>query len=70
MNDLLDKFRSDPDWHQVMEWAAKNRPPTVFYRPASTDDEENYQVRNWKAQCQKQDGFDLLYQILTGRKPI
>jgi hypothetical protein len=50
-----------------MEWARKSYRPVVNqYRPGETAEAEEAEVRLWKANCQKQEGFDLLYKILMG----
>lgn len=69
MIDLLKALRDSQEFKIIMDGVKKDRPVVPAYTPQKTMDETANMIENIKHQSGKQQGFDLLFQILTGNKP-
>lgn len=69
MNDLLKALRESREFSIIMDGMKKDRPVIPSYRPQKTMDETSNVIETIKYQSAKQEGFDLLFQMLTGLKP-
>jgi hypothetical protein len=68
MIELLKALRDSPEFKIIMDGVKKDRPVVPSYKPQKTMDETANMIENIKYQSAKQEGFDLLHQILTGQK--
>lgn len=69
MNELLKAQRDSPEFKAVMEDAWKQRPVIPAFSICRTKDEQDMVVENIKYYTAMRQGFDLLYQYLTGKNP-
>lgn len=65
--ELLKQLRASPDFQAVMKELVKHRPVIPYYTVQRTMDETNLLVEKIQAESCRQQGFDLLYQLLMGR---
>lgn len=69
MIELLKALRESQEFKIIMEGMKKERPVIPYYRPQKTMDETANSIEQIKYQSAKQEGFDLLFEKLTGLKP-
>ena len=69
MQDLLIRLRDSPEFKQIMEGLKSKRPIVPSYKPHKTRDETENHIETIKYTSAQADGFDLLFYLLTGRKP-
>jgi hypothetical protein len=69
LNDLLAELRKNPEFSAVLEDALKHRPVIPAFVLYDTKDEQEMVVEKIKYHTALRNGFDSLYQYLTGRKP-
>ena len=67
MSDLLDAFRKDKEAMAALNEARKIRPIVPSFSLCKTKDEQEMMVEAIKYHAAMQQGFDLLYQYLTGQ---
>ncbi len=68
MNELLKALRESREFKIIMEGVKENRPIVPAYKPQKTIDETQNVIERIKYESARQEGFDLLYQTLTGHK--
>jgi ribosomal protein L39E len=68
VDDLIKTFRSNPEFVQMMKAMQKNRPVIPAFSLAQTADEQYMIVERIKYATAMRQGFDILYQHLTGIK--
>ena len=64
----LAEIRNDPKFKQVMKEFRTLRPPVSKYRPQISQEANNELLERIKYESGKQDGFDLIFLLLTGEK--
>jgi len=69
MSDLLDGLRKNPEFNAVLKDALKHRPVIPAFVISDTQEQQYMVIERIKANTMMRQGFDLLYQYLTGRKP-
>lgn len=69
MSDFLEALKSDGNYIAALKEAAAIRPVVPEFSIARTADEQYMIVERIKNATAMRQGFDLLYQHLTGRKP-
>lgn len=69
MNDLLKSFRENSEAMAVLEEAKRVRPVVPAFVLCKTKDEQEMAVEAIKYHTAMQQGFDLLFQYLTGQAP-
>ena len=69
MNDLLKAVRENKEFQAVMEEALKFRPVIPAFSICRTKDEQDMVVENIKFYTAMKQGWEGLYQYLTGKKP-
>lgn len=67
MTDLLKAMRENPEFKAVLEEALRIRPIVPAFNIMKTESEQYMVVENIKYYTAMKQGFDLLYQYLTGR---
>lgn len=67
--DLLTELRARGEFAAVMTDLLEHRPAVPAFALAKTHEEQYMIVERIKYHTAMQQGFDLLYQHLTGRKP-
>lgn len=65
---FLAQLKGDGKFKLVMKNVKEARPVIPSYRPQETRDMEAQLVEQMKYETARQQGFDLLYQILTGER--
>lgn len=72
MNDLAKQFlkelRINPLFREAMKEAKKNRPVVPAYQPCQSQEEGLSLWERIKFDSGRQEGFDLLYLLLTGER--
>jgi len=68
LNPLLTQLRESREFQVVMVEMVKSRPLVPRYTPQLTRDATENLIEQVKHQSSMQQGFDLLYQLLTGNK--
>lgn len=61
MKDLIAKLRESPEFQMIMEELSKQRPIIPVWKPGVPEDD-------WKHHSSMQQGWDKLFQALTGRR--
>jgi len=69
MKDLIAQLRASPEFQMIVTELRQNRPVIPRYVVAETTQERELLIEQIKCQTFKQDGFDLLYRLLTGSNP-
>ena len=69
MSDLLDELRKNPEFSAVLEDSLKHRPVIPAFVICDTKDQQETVIEKIKYFTARRDGFDSLYQFLSGRKP-
>lgn len=69
MKELLKQLRESPDFQSIMTEMLKSRPLVPSYTPQKTRDLTEHLVEQIKHQSSMQQGWDLLYQAMTGDRP-
>lgn len=69
MSDLLDGLRKNKEFQAVTQDMLKHRPLIPAFAICKTKDEQEMVVENIKYHTAMRNGFDLLYQLLTGKNP-
>ena len=69
MSDLLKAIRENPEFRAVMEEALRQRPIVPAFSICKTKDEQDMVVENIKYFTAMKQGWDALFQHLTGRSP-
>lgn len=69
MSDLLNELRKNPEFQAVLDDALKHRPVIPAFVICGTKDEQDMVIEQIKYHTARRNGFDFLYQHLTGRKP-
>ena len=65
---FLGQLRSDPKFRHVLKELKDVRPVIPFYKPQDTIDAQAMLIEQIKYSTATQQGFDLLYLILTGER--
>lgn len=67
---FLQDMRVNPAFRSAMKFIAENHRPVVpAYKSAQTKEEEFAMLERIKFESGRQEGFDLVYLLLTGEKP-
>ena len=66
--ELVKAMRGSPEFVAVMESMVAQRPLVPAFKVVQTQDEEYRQSKVLTAQTARQEGFDLLFQLLTGKR--
>lgn len=61
---MIGELRKLPEFKQDMEKLKEQRPPVKDYDPKNPNAAEE-----WKYECARREGFDFLYQLITGVRP-
>ncbi len=69
MSQLLAALRESQDFQVIMDEMVKTRPVVQDYTPQKTMDETANLIEQIKHSSARRQGWDLLYQALTGKKP-
>ena len=69
LNPLITQLRESQDFQAIMEDLMTTRPLIPGYTPQKTRDETENLIEQIKHKSSMQQGWDLLYQQLIGRKP-
>lgn len=69
MKELLRALQENPDFQTVMDFALSYRPVIPEYKPGETIDETANVMERIKFYSAQRQGFDALFQMLSGRKP-
>jgi len=69
MKELLRALQESPDFQVVMDEALAYRPVIPEYKPGETIDETANIIERIKFYSAQRQGFDALFQMLSGRKP-
>jgi hypothetical protein len=69
VKDLIAQLRASPEFQMIVTELRQNRPVIPRYVVAETTQERELLIEQIKCQTFKQDGFDLLYRLLTGSNP-
>jgi len=64
----LTELRNDPKFRQVMKEMKERRPVLPRYQPQATSEANQELLEKIKFETGRQDGFDLIYLILTGER--
>ena len=67
MKELLKQLRETREFQEIMDAMHKSRPVVPAYRPAGSMEANNAVIEELKYQSGRQDGFDLLFKLLTGK---
>lgn len=67
--DLINQLRESRDFQVIMAEMLKVRPVVPTYKPQKTLDETANIMEQIKYSSAQQDGFDLLFSALTGKRP-
>lgn len=69
MTDLLNALRKNPEFAAVLKDALKHRPIVPQFTICKTKDEQDMIVETIKYYTALRNGWDALYQYLTGENP-
>ena len=69
MSDLLNDLRTKPEFLAALKDSLKHRPVIPAFVISDTQEQQYMVVEHIKQHTMMQQGFDLLYQYLAGRKP-
>lgn len=70
MNDYIKAIRSDTKFREVMQDLAKTKRPIIpKYRVCASVDDAESLIEDIKFKTGQQQGFDMLFQELTGSSP-
>jgi hypothetical protein len=64
----LAELRNNPKFRQVMKEMKELRPVLRRYQPQATSEANQELIEQIKFETGRQDGFDLIYMILTGER--
>lgn len=69
MRDLLAQLRASPEFQMIMTDMRQQRPVVPRYVVTETTEGREMLIEQIRCQTFKQDGFDLLFKLLTGSNP-
>jgi len=69
MSDLLEALRKNREFTAVLDEALKRRPVIPAFSICETKDQQEMVVEHIKYHTAMRNGFDLLWQHLSGRAP-
>lgn len=67
MKELLKQLRETREFQEIMDAMSKHRPVIPEYRPAGSREANDGLIETIKYESGRQDGFDLLFKLLTGK---